>query len=99
MSALLTHRQLERYKRPSKYSGLTQFNYSPKGTDLEFECWVEHSPSERGSRGEWGLQMEPDYPEEATLCFAEVNGEDIAEILNQATIDEIEEAFLTQETD
>ena len=95
MSALLTHRQLEAVKRPSKYAGLTQFDYTPKGTDLQLECWLDYEEAERGSR-EGGLQMEPDYPATASLCYAEINGEDIAEILRESTTDEIEEAFLTQ---
>lgn len=90
MSALLTPHQLERYKRPSKYAGLTQFDYTPKGTELELECWLDYSPSEAQT---WN---DPGSPANATLHLAEVNGEDIAEILSESTIDEIEEAFLNQ---
>lgn len=99
MSALLTPHQLAAARRPSMYSGLTSFTYSPKGTDAQFECWLEYTPADRGSRGDYGLQMEPDYPADATLCRVEVAGEDVYELLSQATIDEIETAFLERKVD
>ncbi len=83
--------------KPSPYAGLECFDYSPKGTELKLTCWLDYTEAERGSRERGtGLQIEPDYPADATLCLAEINGQDIAECLNQATIDEIESAFLEQ---
>jgi hypothetical protein len=95
MSAILTPHQFQAAQRKSKYSGLQCFSYSPRGTDLQLECWIEYEGAERGSR-EHGLQMEPDEPASATLHIVEVNNEDIYEILNASTIDEIETAFLEQ---
>ena len=46
--------------------------------DKEIEVIVEidYSPAERGSRGKYGEQMEPDYDEECKACGAKVDGVD-----------------------
>ena len=93
MSALLTAPQMRQMHRASKYNGLTQFDYVPKGTDMQLECWIEYEEGERETRDD------PGYPDSATLCFAEVDGTDICEILCESTKSEIEEAFLNQEKD
>lgn len=98
MSKLLTGVQMKNFGRNTKYSGLAPFNYTPRGTDQELDCWLEYEAAcpgirERGT----GLQMEPDEPARATLCYAEVNGNDIQEILSEETVAEIEARFLEQE--
>jgi hypothetical protein len=93
MSALLSETGLRQARRSSKYSGLTQFDYTPKGTDLQLECWLEFEPYEPMTRDD------PGCPAGSTLCLAEVDGCDIVEILCESTRDEIEEAFLNQDCD
>lgn len=81
--------------KTSRYTGLTEFAYTPKGTQLTLACWLEYHEAERGSRERGtGLQLEPDYPADAILCIAEVNGQDITELLSKSVVDSIEAAFL-----
>lgn len=65
--------------------------------DVDVSCKIDYEEAERGSRGDYGMQMEPDYPASATLNACFVKGVDIITILSQDQIELIEEAFLNQE--
>ena len=91
MSALLNLPQLKNFGRNTKYSGLTPFNYTPRGTEQELDCWLEVEPAQKETR------IDPGFAANAMLCYAEVNGNDILELLNNLTIEEIQVRFLEQE--
>ena len=76
--------------------GLLRFEYTLG--DIDLVCDLEYERAQRGSR-ESGIQMEPDYPENATLWNAYVLDVNIAELLSPKQCAEIEEAFLAQEVD
>ncbi len=79
----------------NRHEGCESFDYELN--DVPLECYVEYSPPSRGARERSGLQLEPDYPADATLCYAYVGGTDIFDILSAEQCREIENAFLEQE--
>jgi hypothetical protein len=77
----------------SKHNTLLQHFTEHKnlfGEIVQIESYFEVEPAERGSF-EDGLQMEPDYPAEVTLCYAYINGKEVSEFLSEAVIDKLEE--------
>jgi hypothetical protein len=82
-------------RKPSKYAGLQQFDYSLG--DVPLTCWLEF---EKGEPATWGYHGgDPGYPDNASLWYAEHCGEDITEILSDEQKEKIETAFLEQETE
>lgn len=78
--------------------GMNEFSF--KYGSLVLDCMIDYTPAERGSR-EYGtgIQLEPDYPEEADVISVSVNNVDITDIIREDIIEEIQEAFLNQEVD
>ena len=73
---------------PSCPAGLEEFIFKIDG--IELTCHVEYEPAEQGSR-ENGIQMEPDYPAEITICGVYAGNEvDIQSIISSDIMDEIE---------
>ena len=69
-------------------AGLEEFIFKIDG--IELTCHVEYEPAEQGSR-ENGIQMEPDYPAEITICGVYAGSNvDIQEIISSDIMDEIE---------
>ena len=62
--------------------------------DVQVECEIEYEAGYRGARGEYGLQMEPDQPDCATLHTVHIGNVNIYEILSDEQREEIESAFL-----
>lgn len=84
---------LEETKIP-QYSGVEEFEYDI-GLSEPIICLMEYTEAESGARERGtGLQLEPDYPADATLIGAYLNGVDILDILFKETIDNIEIAYL-----
>lgn len=84
---------LEDNKIP-RYAGVEEFEYDI-GLSEPIICLMEYEEAETGARERGtGLQLEPDYPANATLIGAYLNGVDIIDILFKETIDNIEIAYL-----
>lgn len=83
-------------KHNTPRSGREQIEYHWQILDDEpVICHLDYSPAERGARERGtGLQLEPDYEADCTLCAAYVAGVDIAEILSQDQCREIERLAL-----
>jgi len=63
----------------------------------ELDCELDYEPAERGARENGtGLQLEPDYAENAILISAELNGVDISELLSSEVIGLIEAKALAK---
>ena len=92
-----TRRNVPTYTTPRCPKYLHRFDYFIE--DVELVCHVEFEPACKGSRGDYGLQMEPDYGAQATLCAAYVRDIDVYELLSDDQRADIEEAFLTQDSD
>ena len=76
------------------YSGVEEFEYDI-GLSEPITCLMEYTEAETGSRERGsGMQLEPDYPADATLIGAYLNGIDIIDILDKQTVDNIEIAYL-----
>jgi len=74
-------------------AGLYQFEYGATD-DLVLDCHLEYERGERATRDE------PGEPESISLVYALVNGVDIADVLREDMIAEIEEsALVSMETD
>lgn len=77
-----------------QYAGVEEFEYD-LGLSEPITCLMEYEEAETGARERGtGLQLEPDYPANATLIGAYLNGVDILEILPKETVDNIEIAYL-----
>jgi hypothetical protein len=59
------------------------------GETVHFEGYFDVDPAERGS-WEDGMQMEPDYPSEVTLCYCYIKGEEMSEFLSESVIEKLE---------
>jgi hypothetical protein len=59
------------------------------GESVYFESYFEVEEAERGSR-EDGMQMEPDYPTEVTLCYCYIKGEEMLEFLSESVVEKLE---------
>lgn len=57
--------------------------------DHTLVCHLEYEPAERGSY-QHGLQMEPDYPAQATLIACYVRDVNVYELLDGDKVDQIE---------
>lgn len=86
------------YKAPPLPRGLVEFEYCTPLLDEPLTCHLEYEPAERGS-WEGGMQMEPDYPANMTLCAAYLRGIDVSQILSSDMVEEIEVAALEQGDD
>lgn len=75
-------------KAPNAPRGVMVYEYSANGVDLT--CHLEYEAAERGS------SVEPGYPESITLESAYHRGENIAHILCDSVVEEIEDAALAQ---
>lgn len=79
---------------PKLQSGQIEYHWQVL-EDEPVICHLDYSAPERGSRERGtGLQMEPDYEADCTLCAAYVGGVDIIEILSQDQCREIERLAL-----
>ena len=79
-------------KTPACPAGMVEFTIDCEGVTLT--CHLEHTPSEVG--GSISLLYSPTFQGNLTLVSAYHQGEDIAHILLQYLVNEIEEAALTQ---
>jgi hypothetical protein len=88
------------YKAPPLPRGMVEFEYSTPLLAEPLTCHLEYEPAERGSR-EYGtgLQLEPDYPANMTLCAAYLRGIDVFEILSSDMVEEIEVEALESGSD
>lgn len=68
--------------------GLLEINIECEGVDLV--CHFEYSPAESGSKDSMGLLYEPDRIAECCLVSAYVGDVDIAHLLLQYLVDELE---------
>ena len=75
-------------KAPNAPRGVMVYEYTTNGVDLT--CHLEYQSEE------YGLFDEPPYPESVTLESAYHRGEDIAHLLCDSVIEEIEKAALAQ---
>ena len=76
------------------YSGVEEFEYD-LGLTEPLVCLMEYEEEETGARERGtGLQLEPDYPANATLIGAYLCGVDIIDYLDKKTIENIEIAYL-----
>lgn len=78
----------EQTKAPNAARGVMLYEYSANGVDLT--CHLEYEAADRGSFSE------PGYPESITLESAYHRGENIAHILCDSVVEEIEDAALAQ---
>ena len=78
----------EQTKPPACPRGVMEFFYAING--LLLTCHLEYEAEERGSFDE------PPYPESVTLDSAYHRGENIAHLLCDSVVEEIEEAALAQ---
>ena len=78
----------EQTKAPHAPRGVMVYEYSANGVDLT--CHLEYEAAERGS------SVEPGYPESLTLESAYHRGENIAHMLCESVVEEIEDAALAQ---
>jgi len=78
----------EQTKAPNAPRGVMVYEYTSNGVDLT--CHLEYESEEHGSFDE------PAYPESVTLESAYHRGEDIAHLLCDSVIEEIEDAALAQ---
>jgi len=79
-------------KTPACPADMVEFTTDCEGVTLT--CHLEHTPSEAG--GSMSLLYTPTFQGNLTLVSAYHQGEDIAHILLQYLVNEIEEAALTQ---
>jgi hypothetical protein len=89
-----------RYKM-TKHNELMQHFTEHKnlsGEIVQIEGYFEIEPAERGSF-EDGVQIEPDYPAEVTLCYAYINGKEVSEFLSEAVIDKLQAKAYTYYTE
>ena len=78
----------EQTKPPHADRGVMVFDYTVN--DVELTCHLEYEAEERGSFDE------PSYPESVTLDSAYHRGENIAHLLCDSVVEEIEYAALAQ---
>jgi hypothetical protein len=78
----------EQTKAPHAPRGVMVFDYTANGVELT--CHLEYEGEERGSFDE------PAYPESVTLDSAYHRGENIAHLLCDSVVEEIEDAALAQ---
>jgi hypothetical protein len=78
----------EQTKPPFAPRGVMEFVYTANGVELT--CHLEYQAEERGSFDE------PPYPESVTLENAYHRGENIAHLLCDSVVEEIEDAALAQ---
>ena len=78
----------EQTKAPHADRGVMVFDYTVN--DVELTCHLEYEAEERGSFDE------PSYPESVTLDSAYHRGENIAHLLCDSVVEEIEYAALAQ---
>jgi len=75
---------------------MINFIYVDPDSELEINCFLEYTPAEYGRR-ENGLQIEPDFQEEVMLVRAWINNTyDLLPLLNEETIDHIENKFISE---
>jgi len=75
-------------KAPNAPRGVMVYEYSANGVDLT--CHLEYEAAERGS------SVEPPHPESLTLESVYHRGENIAHMLCDSVVEEIEDAALAQ---
>ena len=77
--------------------GMLELNIKCEGVDLV--CHFDYTPAESGSTDSMGLLYEPDQVAECTLASAYVGDVDIAHLLLQYLVDDLEATALkhTQE--
>jgi len=77
--------------------GLLELNIECEGVDLV--CHFDYTPAESGSKDSMGLLYEPDSKAECTLAHAYVGDVDIAHLLLQYLVTDLEQTALeyTQE--
>jgi hypothetical protein len=68
--------------------GLLELNLECEGVDLV--CFFEYTPAESGSKDSMGLLYEPDTIAECTLVSAYVGDVDIAHLLLQYLVNDLE---------
>jgi hypothetical protein len=68
--------------------GLLELNLECEGVDLV--CFFEYTPAESGSKDSMGLLYEPDTTAECTLVSAYVGDVDIAHLLLQYLVNDLE---------
>ena len=78
----------EQTKAPNAPRGVMVYEYT--ANDVELICHLEYEAADRGSRDE------PGHPESITLESAYHLGENIAHLLCDSVVEEIEEAALAQ---
>jgi hypothetical protein len=78
----------EQTKAPHAPRGVMVFDYTVN--DVELTCHLEYEAAERGSFDE------PPYPESVSLDSAYHRGENIAHLLCDSVVEEIEDAALAQ---
>lgn len=78
----------EQTKAPYAARGVMVYEYTANGVELT--CHLEYDAAERGS------SVEPSHPESITLDCAYHRGENIAHLLCDSVIEEIEDAALAQ---
>lgn len=72
--------------------GMLEINIECEGVDLV--CFFEYTPAESGSKDSMGLLYEPDTVAECTLASAYVGDVDIAHLLLQYLVDDLEATAL-----
>jgi hypothetical protein len=72
--------------------GMLEINIECEGVDLV--CHFDYTPAESGSKDSMGLLYEPDQVAECTLASAYVGDVDIAHLLLQYLVDDLEATAL-----
>jgi len=72
--------------------GMLEINIECEGVDLV--CHFDYTPAESGSKDSMGLLYEPDLVAECTLASAYVGDVDIAHLLLQYLVDDLEATAL-----
>jgi hypothetical protein len=71
---------------------MLEINIECEGVDLV--CFFEYTPAESGSKDSMGLLYEPDTVAECTIASAYVGDVDIAHLLLQYLVDDLEATAL-----
>ena len=72
--------------------GMLEINIECEGVDLV--CHFDYTPAESGSKDSMGVLYEPDLVAECTLASAYVGDVDIAHLLLQYLVDDLEATAL-----
>jgi hypothetical protein len=72
--------------------GMLEINIECEGVDLV--CHFDYTPAESGSKDSMGLPCEPDIDAECTLVSAYVGDVDIALLLSQHLVNDLEATAL-----